>query len=126
MWASRWKITIGRPRKTSSQSGYFFVLYTRRSREATPTELSRARIARTSHLFREKSTESYCSLYYLVAAYHRSSFIFLWSCFEAHPSLHALITICPSTVRRRLAFFFPFIGGLLQLGNINYISGYHT
>lgn len=94
MWASRWKITIGRPRKTSSQSGYFFVFRDENrdggggggGRRPIVAGLSRARIARTGHLFggegrgREgKITESHCGLYYLVAAYHLSGFIFLYA-----------------------------------------------
>lgn len=58
MWASRWKITIGRPRKTSSQSGYFFVFRDENrsgcgggGRRPIVAGISRARIARTGHLF---------------------------------------------------------------------------
>lgn len=128
MWASRWKITIGRPRKTSLQSGYFFVFRDEVRGRPIVAGLSRTRIARTGHLFGEKLDG--ILLWPLLLRRGLSpifGFIFLWGRrFRAHPSLHALITICPSpdlsATRRRLAFFFPFS----QLENINCIFGYRT
>lgn len=82
MWASRWKITIGRPRKTSSQSGYFF-------REGV-AELSLA-----TDLPFEK-------LRNLIPTFITRSPIWLHFFMRpSQPSLHALITICPRNRRLR-------------------------
>lgn len=57
MGVARWKITIGRPRKTSSAVRIFLRLSRRgkaRQGDLSSPGLSRARIARTGHLFREK------------------------------------------------------------------------
>lgn len=133
MWASRWKITIGRPRKTSSQSGYFFVFRNENrgggGRRPIVTGLSRARIARTGHLFgggggREgEITESHCGP--LLPRRGLSPIRLHFSlcdrcCFGAHPSLHALITICPSPRNRRLyatpsRFLLPFYGRFVTI-----------
>lgn len=73
MGVARWKITIGRPRKTSSATRIFLRL-SRRS-EATQGKARRPIVARVitslnrSHgsSVRGKITESYCGLYYFDA-----------------------------------------------------------